>query len=74
MIITNPNKVAAKIHDRMPVLLSPDQFEPWLSGTAGIEILKPAADSMIVMRPVSRRVNSSRADANDATLIEAVAA
>jgi putative SOS response-associated peptidase YedK len=74
MIITNPNKVAAKIHDRMPVLLSPDQFEPWLSGTAGTEILKPAADSMIVMRPVSRRVNSSRADANDATLIEAVAA
>jgi putative SOS response-associated peptidase YedK len=74
MIITDPNKLAAKIHDRMPVLLSPDQFEPWFSGKAGTEILKPAADDMIVMRPVSKRVNSSRADDNDPTLIDAVAA
>jgi putative SOS response-associated peptidase YedK len=35
MIITEPNKVAARVHDRMPVLLSPKQFEPWLSGGAG---------------------------------------
>lgn len=74
MIITDPNKVAAKIHDRMPVLLSSDQFEPWLSGNAGKEILKPAPDGMIEMRRVSKRVNSSRADDSDPTLIEAVAA
>ena len=70
MIITEPNKVAAKVHDRMPVLLSPDQFEPWLSGKTGTEMLKPAPDKMIVMHPVSKRVNSSRADDSDATLIE----
>lgn len=74
MIITDPNTVAAKIHDRMPVLLSPDQFEPWLSGNSGTEILKPAADGMIVIRPVSKRVNSSRADDSDSTLIETVTA
>lgn len=74
MIITDPNKVAAKIHDRMPVLLSSDQFEPWLSGNAGKEMLKPAPDGMIEMRPVSKRINSSRADDSDPTLIEAVAA
>ena len=74
MMITEPNKTAAKIHDRMPVLLSPNQFEPWLSGKAGMEILKPAANSAIVTRPVSTRVNSSRADDSDATLIEVVTA
>ena len=75
MIITDPNKVAAKIHDRMPVvLLSPNQFEPWLSGNAGTEILNPAADGMIVMCPVSKRVNNSRTDDSDSTLIETVAA
>lgn len=74
MIITEPNKVAAKVHDRMPVLLAPNQFEPWLSGNAGTEILRPAPDKSIVMRPVSKRVNSSRADDSDARLIDAVAA
>jgi putative SOS response-associated peptidase YedK len=74
MIITEPNKVAAKVHDRMPVLLSPEQFDPWLLGNAGVEILKPAPDSAVAIHPVSRRVNSSRADDNDATLIDQVAA
>ncbi len=43
MIITEPNQFVAEVHDRMPVLLTEDQFEPWLSGEAGIEYLKPAA-------------------------------
>ena len=73
-IITEPNKFAAKIHDRMPVLLAPNQFEPWLSGKAGTEIVRPAPDKSIVMQPVSPRVNSSRADDGDASLIAAVAA
>jgi putative SOS response-associated peptidase YedK len=74
MIITEPNKLAAKVHDRMPVLLSANQFEPWLSGKAGTEILKPAAERLLQMWPVSKRVNSSRADGDDATLIDKVAA
>jgi putative SOS response-associated peptidase YedK len=73
MIITEPNKFAAKVHDRMPVLLSPNQFEHWLSGRAGAEILRPAPDKMLAMRPVSKRVNSSRADDGDASLIEPAA-
>ena len=72
MIITEPNEVAAKVHDRMPVLLSPNQFEHWLSGKAGTEILRPAPERMITMRPVSKRVNSSRADDSDASFIDAV--
>ncbi len=58
----------------MPALLSPNQFDSWLSGKAGTEFLKRAPDDMIVMRPASKRVNSSRTDDSDATLIDEVAA
>jgi hypothetical protein len=43
---------------------------PWLSGDAGAELLKPVANDYLQRWPVSRRVNSSKADADDATLIE----
>ena len=74
MIITAPNKFVGQIHDRMPMLLSEEQFEPWLSAEAGTEILLPAPENAVRMRKVSRRVNSSRADDSDQTLIDAVAA
>ena len=56
----------------MPVILESDQFEPWLTGEAGPELLKPAADDVLQRWPVSKRVNSSRADAEDSTLIDPV--
>jgi putative SOS response-associated peptidase YedK len=30
----------AEVHDRMPVLLTEQQFEPWLTGEAGQEFLR----------------------------------
>jgi putative SOS response-associated peptidase YedK len=42
MIITEPNEFVAEAHDRMPVLLKPDQFEHWLSGNMGVKELKPS--------------------------------
>ena len=39
MIITEPNAMVAEVHDRMPVVLEPDQFTPWLENEAGLEIL-----------------------------------
>jgi putative SOS response-associated peptidase YedK len=72
MIITEPNTFVAEVHDRMPVLLTPDQFAPWLSGEAGAEYLKPAPNDYVQRWPVSKRVNSSKADADDPTLIERV--
>jgi len=71
MIITEPDKVVAEVHDRMPVLLGEKDYEPWLSGTAGTELLKPAAENLL--QPVSKRVNSSRTPDDDPTLIEPVA-
>ena len=35
MIITEANEFVSKIHDRMPVLLTPFQFDAWLTGTQG---------------------------------------
>jgi putative SOS response-associated peptidase YedK len=73
MIITDANAFVGDLHDRMPVVLEEDQFAPWLAGAAGTELLKPAADDVLQRWPVSKRVNSSRADAEDATLIDPVA-
>jgi putative SOS response-associated peptidase YedK len=72
MIITEPNKFVAEVHDRMPVLLRPDQFDAWLDGSAGKEMLVPAAEDMLNKVPVSQRVNSSRAANDDPTLIEPI--
>jgi len=36
MLISDPNEFVAEVHDRMPVLLKPDQFEHWLSGKTGV--------------------------------------
>jgi hypothetical protein len=62
--------VVAEVHDRMPVILEPNNFEPWLSCNAGIELLKPAASNVLQRWPVSTRVNTSRAADDDASLIE----
>jgi putative SOS response-associated peptidase YedK len=43
MIISDPNDFVAEVHDRMPVLLMPEQFDHWLSGNMNIEELKPVA-------------------------------
>jgi putative SOS response-associated peptidase YedK len=73
MLITGPNMFVQDYHDRMPVLLRPDQIDRWLSGESGKEVLVPAREEMLQTFPVSRRVNSSRADENDHTLISEIA-
>jgi putative SOS response-associated peptidase YedK len=77
MIITEPNKFVAGVHDRMPVILEEKQFEPWLDDSAVptslVTMLKPAGERTLVCHPVSTRVNSSRADETDAALIKDIA-
>jgi len=72
MIITEPNKFVAKVHDRMPVLLAEKDYGPWLSGKAGLELLKPADENVLQKWRVSKRVNSSRAPDDDPSLIDEV--
>jgi putative SOS response-associated peptidase YedK len=53
-------------------LLAEKDFEPWLSGKAGLELLKPAPNDALQRWPVSQRVNSSRAPDDDQTLIDRI--
>jgi putative SOS response-associated peptidase YedK len=71
-LITEPNEFVAEVHDRMPVSVQNEQFQPWLSGEAGKEILLPAPNDYLQRRAASTRVNSSKADKDDETLIERV--
>src|SRR5262249_23881820 len=72
MIVGEPNESAAEIHDRMPVFLTQEQFPPWLSGAAEAEYLNPVPNDYMQRWAVSKRVNSSKADVDDETLIEPV--
>jgi putative SOS response-associated peptidase YedK len=72
MIITDANDLVGEVHDRMPVILEPRDLDAWLTGGAGPELLKPAANEVLQMWPVSRRLNSFRTSDADATLIDPV--
>ena len=74
IIVTGANEFARQVHDRMPVIVDPTQFGPWLTGTAGADVLKPAPEGLLQMWPVSRLVNNSHASGDDPTLIDQVAA
>ena len=59
MVITEPNKFVADIHDRMPVILEREQFETWMRTDdlrEAAELMKPADEHVLLKWPVSRRV------------------
>ena len=70
-LITEPNDFVAEVHDRMPVVLASRDFAFWLNDRSAA-LLRPAANDVLQRWPVSRRVNSSRAPADDPSLIERV--
>jgi putative SOS response-associated peptidase YedK len=61
ILTTAANPTVARIHDRMPVVLAPEQAAGWLAGGSHRE-LGPAPEGVLEARPVSRRVNSVRND------------
>lgn len=67
LLTTEANEVVAPIHDRMPVILRPEDYASWLDpGRQGPESLRPllrpyAADAMVAY-PVSTHVNSPAHD------------
>lgn len=75
ILTTTPNERLASIHDRMPVILPPAAYEPWLDPRLqDVMSLAPfltsfPADAMIAV-PVSRLVNDPRVD--DARCLEAL--
>ena len=58
IIVTNANDLTKDIHDRMPVILDPKDYDGWLDGTAGKELLKPFPSERMRRYPVSRAVGN----------------
>ena len=72
LIVTAANDFTRRIHDRMPVMLAQRDHETWLTGKAGVELLRPAPNDLLRMWPVSKRVNASGRGDDDPSLIEPV--
>ena len=49
------------VHDRMPVILAPDNWAEWLeSDEDPARLLRPAPDDLLRFWPVSKAMNSPR--------------
>ncbi|MGA3343118.1 MAG: SOS response-associated peptidase [Methylocella sp.] len=74
LIVTAANDVTRPIHDRMPVMLGQQDHEAWLTGKAGVELLRPAPNDLLRTWPVSKRVNKTGVGDDDPSVIEPVEA
>ena len=72
IITTTPNEVMRPIHDRMPVVLEPEDWPVWLGEASGDPgaLLHPPADEVLRCWPIDTKVNSPRN--NGATLLDPV--
>jgi putative SOS response-associated peptidase YedK len=63
IITTDANELVANIHDRMPLILTPSDYKPWLSDHPDPrELMRPFPPSPMRMWPVSTRVNKPEND------------
>ena len=63
IITTAANETMSPIHDRMPVILDPDDYDSWLKGGAA-DLLKPYSKAMVSF-PVNTFVNNPVNDGAD---------
>jgi putative SOS response-associated peptidase YedK len=64
VVTTRANRIVGELHDRMPVILAPDEWRLWTDPEVtdpGLlrELLQPAPDELLVTRPVSVAVNNA---------------
>jgi putative SOS response-associated peptidase YedK len=66
LITTDANAVVSPVHNRMPVILTPEAVKLWLDKNSAVEeltaILTPADDDLLVSAAVSKSVNSPKND------------
>ena len=63
ILTTTPNAVTSAVHDRMPVILNPDNYDLWLDpglkdAVLVSDLLRPCDARLMRCYPVSSRVNS----------------
>jgi putative SOS response-associated peptidase YedK len=74
VVTTTANALLAEIHDRMPVIIAPENFDRWLSAVEPDprDLLVPYDPEPMTMWPISTRVNKPEND--DAAIHERVGA
>ena len=65
IIVTTANTLMQPIHERMPVILSPDQYDAWMDPNVTdaehlLPLLAPYPPEMMQLHPVKTTVNSPR--------------
>lgn len=64
VITTEANEAMRSLHDRMPVILLPDDYDQWLTKTTEPDLVRqllvPCPDEMLQMHPVSKAVGNVR--------------
>src|SRR5262249_36099970 len=72
-VLTTPaNELVARIHDRMPAILKPQDYDRWLGPEPDpSELLKPFPSEPLTMWPISPRVNSP--ENGDESLLDEIA-
>jgi putative SOS response-associated peptidase YedK len=64
ILTTQPNRLVAEVHDRMPVVVAPPAIDAWLTAepAAAATLIKSAPEDALIATPVSRRVGSVKND------------
>lgn len=75
ILTTKPNSIVADIHDRMPVVLNPENYGLWLdpkfsNPTVLSEMLAPYDAGMMRLYPVSTKLNDAKNESEDCGVAE----
>ena len=70
ILTTAPNELMRPLHDRMPVILSPNDYDVWLNTEAKEPakldyLYEPSPDSELIATPVSTVVNNAKHEGSD---------
>jgi putative SOS response-associated peptidase YedK len=70
VITTTPNELTGRIHDRMPVILGPEDWAQWLGDVPATDaelkaMLKPFAPNRMTLWAIDRKIGNVRNDSPD---------
>ena len=60
IVTRDANATMRAVHNRMPVILAPEDWAVWLEGDDPLALLRPVPDDFLRFWPVSKAVNSPR--------------
>lgn len=64
IVTTTPNELMASIHNRMPVIVAPEDYDTWLASepnpSLGLHLIRPYPPELMQITAVSTYVNSPR--------------